>query len=78
MEIVDRQAKGFLTIHPSDLMFKVYKVYHKSDTYVKCKVMYFYKSSGDICYWLNPEGKPKTYKIIRSVYDNFTSVSIKY
>ena len=61
-----------LTIHPSDLFFKIYKVHHKGDKYVKCEVMYFHKSSGNICYWLNPEGRPKNFKLIRSVYDNYT------
>lgn len=61
-----------LTIHPSDLYFKIYKIYHKSDDYVKCKILYFYKSNNNICYWLNPSGRPRNFKIIRNVFDNYT------
>lgn len=67
---------GFQTIHPSDLYFKIYKVYHKNADYVKCKVLYFYKSSNNVCYWLNPSGRPKTCKLIRNVYDNYAPYDI--
>jgi hypothetical protein len=59
------------TIHPSDLYFHIVKVYHKSEKYVKCKMLFFYKSNNDICYWLNPGGRAKTYKINRNAFDNY-------
>jgi hypothetical protein len=61
-----------LTIHPSDLYCVIKKIHYKGEKYVKCKAMYFYKSSNEICYWLNPQGRYKNFKIIRSVYDNYT------
>lgn len=61
----------YLTASNSDIFFRIYKVYHKNDEYVKCKVLYFYKNSGMIVPWLNPEGRPKNYKLIRNVYDSF-------
>lgn len=62
----------YQTIHPSSLYFRIYKVFHKSDTYIKCKVLYFYKSNNEICTWLNPESKPKTYKLDLKTYNNYT------
>lgn len=60
-----------LTATNSDIYFKICKVYHKSDDYVKCKVLYFYKSNDQVVGWLNPELRPKNYKLLRSVYDHF-------
>jgi hypothetical protein len=60
----------YKTMPVSDLYFRIYNVYHINDKYAKCKVMYFYKSNNNICTWLNPDNRPKTYKISRLVYDN--------
>ncbi len=59
------------TLHRSDLMWRVHEVYHSNERYVKLKMSVFYKNTGNVCYWLNGYGRPKTFKIIRSVYDNW-------
>ena len=51
-------------------MWSVEKIHHKSDKYVKVKMLIFNKS-GNICWDLNPEGVAKNFKIIRSVYNNW-------
>ena len=61
----------YQTANKTDLFFRIYKIHHKGDTHVACRMMFFYKSSKDICYWTNPEGKPKNFKIIRKVYDSY-------
>ena len=61
----------YLTVYPSDLYFKIQKIYHKSDDYVKCKMLFFYKSNNEVCQWLNPNFAPKNYKISRKVFDNY-------
>ena len=63
----------FKTIHPSDLFFEIYAIYSKTDEYVKCTVLYFYKSNNQICRWLNPSGRPKKFKINRTVYDSYVN-----
>ena len=55
----------------SDLKWIVYRVHYKGDFYVKVKLLFFYKSNNDICLWLNPIGKPKSFKILRENYDNW-------
>lgn len=58
------------TKHNSDLYMDIKKVHYIGEKYVKCKVLFFYKSNKNICYWLNPEGKTKSFKLIKSVYDS--------
>jgi len=64
------------TLSNSDLFWKIYKVHHKSENYVKLKIMFFYKSSNDICWSLNPQGSPRNFKVIRSKYDSWDTISI--
>ena len=65
------------TLSNSDLFWKVYKVHHKGTEYVKLKIMFFYKNSKNICWSLNPEGRPLNFKVIRNVYDSWDTASIK-
>ena len=65
------------TIVNSDLMWKIRKIHHRNDRYVKLKLLFFYKSSGDICYWLNPTGSPKGFKIRRENFDNWENVDVQ-
>jgi len=67
----------YLTAHRSDLFFRICRIYHINDKYVKCKVLYFYKSSKDICYWTNPTGRPKNFKLLKNVYDSFRPYETK-
>jgi hypothetical protein len=64
------------TISNSDLIWKVYKVHHIGDTYVKAKILFFYKNSKDICYFLNPGGRPKGFKILKSVYKHWETYEL--
>jgi len=61
------------TVVNSDLKWKVYKVHHIGENYVKLKALFFYKGNGNVCFWLNPMGEPKNFKVLRSVYDNWES-----
>lgn len=56
------------TTSQNSLYWKVYKVHYinKVKNYVKLKALFFYKSNDGICYWMNPEGKPKNFKLILS------------
>ena len=58
----------------SSLYWKVYKVYHISEgkNYIKLKALFYYKSSGEPCLWMNPEGQPKNIKLILSVVRGWT------
>ena len=58
------------TIPSSDLYWRVIKIHHVSKEYVKVKIIFFYKSNDEVCYWLNPQGKAKGFKINR---DNFNT-----
>ena len=59
------------TVTNSGLMWRVFKIHHIGEKYVKASILFFYKSTGDVCYWLNPEGKPKNFKILKDVYDHW-------
>lgn len=63
--------KGTYTTTNSDLFWKVYKVHHIGKYYIKAKIMFFYKSSDNIVWHLNKEGKAKNFKIIREVAENW-------
>lgn len=55
----------------SDLKWRVYKTHYVGLDYVKVKLLFFYKSNGSVCRWLNPEDKPKNFKVIREKYNDW-------
>lgn len=59
--------RGTFTTTNSDLFWKVYKVYYIGKNLVKLKIMFFYKSTNNIVWHLNYEGKPKNFKILKKV-----------
>lgn len=63
---------GTYTATNSDLFWKVYKIYNINNTHVKAKIMFFYKSNNNIVWHLNTEGKPKDFKIIKEVANEWT------
>ena len=62
-----------MTTINSDLYWKIIKIHYDGDKYVKAKLLFFYKSSNQICYWLNPEGVPKNFKIIKEKFNSWRS-----
>lgn len=62
---------NYKTIHPSNLYWKVIRIHHIGDSYVKLKMITYYKHSNEECRWI----PVKNYKILRNVYDNWTNYS---
>ena len=49
----------------SDLYVKVHKVHYvnQAKNYVKLSMTTYYKSSNKVCYWINPTGQRKNFKL---------------
>lgn len=55
----------YCTTHHSDLYWRVVKLHHKSEKYVKVKLEVFYKSNNNRCEWF----PYLRLKILRPQYD---------
>lgn len=67
-----------LTPTTSDLYLVVHKVYHISEekNYIKLKATIKYKSNDEVCYWLNPLGRAKTFKLDLNTYNSFVKYEV--
>ena len=68
---------GVYSLPYSDLYWRVYKVHHIGETHIKLKMTVFYKSSDEICTWLNPGYKAKNFKVIKKVAQYWKSYEKK-
>ena len=64
---------GTYTATHSDLYWKVHRIYHSNDKYVKARITFFYKSSNDICGWLSPSGRGKNYKLDKKLTSHWST-----